>query len=207
MEMKQIRTKKSLADILKTYHMEQILSDTDLPFSLVRFDKGEEIIHQADPRHHVILLLYGAMEIMSIHVNGSLHKVSNIRPGSILGDMEFALGGIQQYTVTADEECLCLVIASDECRQKLEQDPLFLMAMLKSVAAKLHASSLAQSEPEDLREHMYWLLKHSWNGTLHGVGKASEQLHCSRRQLQRILKEECDAGRMQKLAKGTYRLK
>lgn len=202
--MKQIRTKKTLSDILKTYAMEQILSYTNLPFSLVRFGKSEEVIHQVDPGHHVILLLYGTMEIVSIHENGSLHKVSDISSGGILGDMEFALGEIQQYTVTAAEECLCLVIPVDECREKLEQDPLFLMAMLRSVAMKLHASSLAQSEPEDLRERLYWLLQHSWNGTLHGVGRSGEQLHCSRRQLQRILREECEKGKLKKTGKGTY---
>ena len=39
-----------------------------------------------------------------------------------------------------------------------------------------------------------------------GVEKMAMQLHCSRRQLQRVLKKLLEEGRLVKLAKGSYRL-
>ena len=42
---------------------------------------------------------------------------------------------------------------------------------------------------------------------LRGVEKAAFQLHCSPRQLQRVLNELTDCGETEKIGKGAYKLK
>ncbi len=44
------------------------------------------------------------------------------------------------------------------------------------------------------------------DGTLKGIERAAFHLHCSARQLQRILNEREAAGAVKRLGKGTYRL-
>ena len=50
-----------------------------------------------------------------------------------------------------------------------------------------------------------------WNiiviGSLKSIEEATNYLHCSRRQLQRILKKLCDEGKMIKEGKGKYKIK
>ena len=40
--------------------------------------------------------------------------------------------------------------------------------------------------------------------TLHGINRGLMQFHCSRRQLQRVIKRLCDEGKLRKLKKGVY---
>ena len=50
------------------------------------------------------------------------------------------------------------------------------------------------------------LLKYYCYGSLKSIEEATNYLHCSRRQLQRILKKLCDEGKMIKEGKGKYRM-
>jgi len=43
------------------------------------------------------------------------------------------------------------------------------------------------------------------DGLLVHIGKASENLHCSRRQLQRVLRKLTEQGILEKTSKGVYR--
>ncbi|WP_270463717.1 hypothetical protein [Faecalibacillus intestinalis] len=51
------------------------------------------------------------------------------------------------------------------------------------------------------------LLKYYCYGSLKSIEEATNYLHCSRRQLQRILKKLCDEGKMIKEGKGKYKIK
>ena len=51
------------------------------------------------------------------------------------------------------------------------------------------------------------LLKYYCYGSLKSIEEATNYLHCSRRQLQRILNKLCDEGKMIKEGKGKYKIK
>ena len=51
------------------------------------------------------------------------------------------------------------------------------------------------------------LLKYYCYGSLKSIEEATNYLHCSRRQLQRILKKLCVEGKMIKVGKGKYKIK
>ena len=51
------------------------------------------------------------------------------------------------------------------------------------------------------------LLKYYCYGSLKSIEEATNYLHCSRRQLQRILKKLCDEGKIIKEGKGKYKIK
>ena len=62
-------------------------------------------------------------------------------------------------------------------------------------------------EPEDLRDRTVYYLEHADHQTLKGVASAASYLHCSGRQLLRILKILQEEGTVIKTGRGTYRLK
>lgn len=57
-------------------------------------------------------------------------------------------------------------------------------------------------EEEKLLEYLKWQPEH----TLHHLEPACVQMHCSRRQLQRVLKELCGSGKVVKVGRGEYAL-
>ena len=67
--------------------------------------------------------------------------------------------------------------------------------------------SISQSNYASLEEaFLAYLSTRCPDQTFSGVEKMAMQLHCSRRQLQRVLKKLLTEGKLVKLSKGRYRL-
>ena len=65
----------------------------------------------------------------------------------------------------------------------------------------------AEAAPASLTERVLSYTKYKCSdGTLKGIGQAAFHLHCSTRQLQRILNQSETAGLVKKIGKGTYQL-
>ena len=65
----------------------------------------------------------------------------------------------------------------------------------------------AEAAPASLTERVLSYMKYKCSdGTLKGIGQAAFHLHCSTRQLQRILNQSETAGLVKKIGKGTYQL-
>lgn len=86
-------------------------------------------------------------------------------------------------------------------------DNRFLRYLLNSVTEKLMLYSSSQSNFSTLEESfLSYLSERCPDQTFSGVEKMAMQLHCSRRQLQRVLKKLLEEGQLVKLSKGSYRL-
>ena len=90
---------------------------------------------------------------------------------------------------------------SEDNKEKLNQDIKFLHTLLNSIASKLKQSSTNQFVYQSIEERFLYYLKYYCYGSLKSIEEATNYLHCSRRQLQRILKKLCDEGKMIKEGK------
>jgi len=120
--------------------------------------------------------------------------------------VEFSTGKPSAYIVEAGTQAHCIIVDLKRYRPVLEKDPVFLSFLLRSVTDKLNKTTSYLLEPEDLRERTVYYIEHSDHRTLKGVASAASYLHCSKRQLLRILKELQEEGVIIKTGKGIYRL-
>lgn len=195
-DLKQLKQKKQLPSEL---------SD-QFSFQLAQFDKKEEIIHQINPRDHLLFLISGTIRISSIRADGSYYPVALLKGNEILGDLEFFLSDVHEYTVEAMSQVTFVILSLHGIRKKLQNDPKILTILATSLALKMENSSMDLSEPADLKEKLLYYLKEKWNGTLKGTGQCADAMHCSRRQLQRVLAEMVNEGIVKKTGKGVYEL-
>lgn len=180
--------------------------EKDLPFYQAEFDKKEEIIHQISPSRNLLFLFDGSVRISSIHADGSYYPVAVLTGSEVLGDLEFFLPGVHEYTVEALTPVKFAVLPLHGIRKKLQKDPDILTFLARSLALKMESSSMDHSEPADLREKLLYYLNEKWDGKLKGTGRCADALHCSRRQLQRVLSELVRDGILIKTGKGAYEL-
>lgn len=83
----------------------------------------------------------------------------------------------------------------------------FLQLICNSLSAKIGAMTTIDAAPASLAERVMSYMKYKCeNETLKGVEQAAFHLHCSARQLQRILNQSEKAGSVRKVGKGTYKL-
>lgn len=110
------------------------------------------------------------------------------------------------YTESVDQ-VLCLSFPFQENRQVLERDPVFLRFVLSQLAGKLSMSSQIDTLERMLSEKLLlYLRKIEPTHTIRSVNETIQILHCSRRQLQRVLKALCDEGLLIKNGRGCYSL-
>lgn len=196
-----------LQKYFEQFHIGSKFSDPNLQFRLLRFEKGECLTAPNQKLKDILFLVKGSVKIYHLHPDGGLSPVAFVTPGTIFGDMEFATGNPTAYYSETMSEALCIGLSLSRYDSNLRKDAVFLNEMLRSVGEKLAMMSSLETFNQSLEEKvLFYLESFCPDGCMHSVNDAVMQLHCSRRQLQRVLKKLCDTGQIEKQRRGTYRI-
>ncbi len=203
--MKKIENNQRKEAYLDRYFIRSLFRFPDrIGFELYEFSKGEIINNLMDPIDYLLFTVDGKIRICNVRNDGTPVLLVEEEGFTVLGDIEFARNEVSAYIVEAASKVTCLSVDVNRHHSVLENDPVFLSFLLRSVAEKLALTTVYILEPEDLRERTIYYLQHQ---TLSGVASAASYLHCSKRQLLRILKCLQEEGTVIKTGRGTYRLK
>ena len=175
---------------------------------LVEFEKGEILNDPLKSLDRFYILVRGSVSIYHLTEDGTIRYISKASEGTLLGDMEFSGAGNQSFYIEAAETVLCLAMPFRENQSVLENDPVFLRFVVRQLAGKLSLSAGMTVSAQTLEEKvLFFLGKVQADHTISSVNQAFQALHCSRRQLQRVLKKLCDESLIVKMGRGRYRLK
>lgn len=192
---------------LEQFHIGSKFTAADLQFRLLRFGKGECLTVPYQELEDILFLVKGSVKIYHLRSDGGISPVASVTPGAVFGDMEFATGHPSAFYSETMSEVLCVGVSLSRYDSCLRKDTVFLNEMLRSVGEKLGMISSLETSSQSLEEKvLFYLESFCPDGCLHSVNDAVMQLHCSRRQLQRVLKKLCTTGRIEKQRRGTYRL-
>ena len=198
------------ADRLEYFFGEQQAHFRQRPpvLKLVEFEKGEMLSDPLQPLSRFYLIAKGSVSIYGLTEDGAIRYISKAARGTLLGDMEFSGAGNQSLYIEAAETVLCLAVPFRENQSILENDPVFLRFVLRQLAGKLSLSAVMTASAQTLEEKvLFFLGKVQADHAITSVNHALQPLHCSRRQLQRVLKKLCGEGRVVKTGRGCYRLR
>lgn len=174
---------------------------------LIEFQKGELLSSPLQPLHCFYIIMKGSVSIYDLTEDGAARHIAKAESGALLGDIEFSGAGRQSFYTEAAETVLCLALPFHENQSRLENDPLFLRFALGQLAQKLSRSAAMDAMAQTLEEKvLFFLTKVQPEHEITSVNQALQPLHCSRRQLQRVLKKLCDENVLIKTGRGRYRL-
>lgn len=204
--MKEIYDTKKIQQVLNDYPILDYFDDHDYAFFIIEYEEGETIIHPLKTTKYLLFNLQGTIQIHSILIDGSNYLITSSDDFTMLGDMEFVKKEKPIFFATAKTKVTMLALDIESHQEKLEKDISFLHFLLQSLAKKITHSSLdhtANSLEEKLIRYIHYQCD---QGILTNIEETATLLHCSRRQVQRILKQLCDENKLTKIKKGTYRL-
>ena len=176
--MREIRDTKRIEQIYQT--VQHCFRLRPPVLRLLQFENEELLNHPLRPLEQFLIVAEGSVAIYDLSEDGGIRYVSRTGTGTLLGDVEFCGADGGAFYTGAAERVLCLAIPFAENRETLEDDPVLLLLYLDKM------------QPDH---------------TIHSVNETVIAMHCSRRQLQRMLKTLCEDGRLEKTGKGQYRLK
>ena len=76
-------------EYVKKYGISRFIDTRDLPFFLIRYEKGETIIHPMEHTRYLQFVVEGTVAIYSIRRDGSQFPIASSDDFMMLGDVEF----------------------------------------------------------------------------------------------------------------------
>lgn len=182
------------------YSIQNYFSNT-YDFFLCEYDKNEIIVHPTKKTKCIEFILKGRVAIYSISEEGAQKYVADSHRFTFLGDMEFVLEKEPMFFAECKTKVLSLCLPIKENRKALDQDLKFLHFVLQSLADKVSLFSSQEIFLDTVEEK---ILHYAKDHEIKDISLLANNLHCSRRQLQRILAKLCDENVLRKKGKGSY---
>ena len=203
--MKRIHREKRVSEALSKSRYREILEGLPVKPFLIEYEVGEYL---SAPDHLIQIVVEGALSIYYIRDDGSSYALALSERDEILGNMEF-FGGGRSDDVFAEvtRRLTCLAFSTRENREALLDNAAFLRMLAESLVRIVETLTVKNAAQPSLRERLYaYMVYKCEGGRLKGVEKAAFHLHCSPRQLQRILNDFVRDGVAIKTGKGAYAL-
>ena len=205
--MERIYDKNNIAASVAKSKYHGVLDSLNLDLYLIKYEKGELVGSPFCNELLFQIVEQGSLNIYFIRDDGTRYSLSNGTKDYILGDMEIFYPKSNNIYVEAAENLTCISFSIEKHRELLRSNNQFLELICHSLSAKIATMTTIDAAPASLTERVMSYMKYKCHhGTLKGIEQAAFRLHCSARQLQRILNQCEAAGLVEKLGKGTYRL-
>lgn len=173
-----------------------------IEFELLEFSKGELLIQPSFYCHSIYFLVKGRVNVYSITENGNQYVMDDNKKIPLLGDMEFMMNRSPMLFVEAMEDVFVLSINTKIYGERLHHDSLFLHSVIYSCMDIIESTN---KHYLSLEERVLGYMKYQCEDhILKEIEKSANALHCSRRQLQRVLHKLVMEDKLIKLGKGRY---
>lgn len=205
--MKRIYDKKKIEACIADSKYHAILDSLDVDFYLIEYEKGELVSSPFQNETLFQIVEQGSINIYFIRDDGTRYSLSNGTADYFLGDMDIFYPKSNNVYAEAVESLTCISFSVEKHREMLLSNNKFLELICNSLSVKMGTMTTIEAAPASLTERVMSYMKYKCdNATLKGIEQAAFHLHCSARQLQRILNQSETAGLVKKLGKGTYKL-
>lgn len=203
--MKYIHDEKLLERLLVQEGILDHFETRGLDFRLVEYGKGELLCAPGNPLEDILFIVRGTVQVYGLREDGKWLPVSRGVGHAAMGAVEFVQPGLPVFYTEAVEDLLCVSLPIERNRAVLERDCVFLRYLLECINGMVVTYTLIGHREHSVEERVLTFLRDIQpDHTLHSINQGIMQFHCSRRQLQRVVKQLCDQGKLKKLKKGVY---
>ncbi len=206
--MKRIFEKDRIEKALAQSKYQEMLERLPVELFLIEYEVGEFLPLPEKENHLLQIVIEGSLSIYYIRNDGSSYALAISQKDALIGEMEF-FGESRTDGIFAEvtQKLLCLAFSTSTNRSVLLKDAGFLCAIAESLIDTIKTITMQNAAPPSLQKRTYFYMLYKCQGKqLKGVEKAAFQLHCSPRQLQRVLNTFVQDGVARKIGKGTYEL-
>lgn len=202
--MELINNNKLLFDLYNQEGLNKIFSIYPSNMTLRKYKKDELISQPLKQLNSFLFIVQGKATIYGIKEDNTILNVASQVQHAFLGEMEFDGLNDNPFFVVANEDVVCISIPFKDNKELLNNDITFLQYRIKKLADDFHYSAKMNVVAKSLKERLIIYFQDN-NGYIDSVNETMINLHCSRRQLQRVLKSLCDEKVIVKVNKGCYK--
>lgn len=193
---------------LKKYNIRDLFDTKDLPFRLYRYETGE-MMNVAHPQEQFLkFLVDGRVAMYCISENGDMQQLFEEKAPAFWGEVEICGRSFSNHYHEVIKTAYCIELPLATLREILWNDLRFLQYLVGRMSESIYlATGMMEVMTENLETRLVHYLKHNCkNRTMSGMELTAKYLQCSRRQLQRVVCQLTDEGKLKKTGRGTYML-
>lgn len=205
--MERIYDKEKIISYIAKSKYHAVLDSSDIDFYLIKYEKGELVSSPFQNELLFQIVEQGSINIYLIRDDGTRYSLSTGTTDYFLGDMEIFYPRSSNIYAEAAEKLICISFSIEKHKEMLFSNNQFLILICSSLSAKIREITAMDTIPSSLTERVISYMKYKCNDkTLKGIEQTAFHLHCSARQLQRVLNQSEASGFVKKLGKGMYQL-
>lgn len=203
--MKKIFESKEILPYIENCKYKNVLKDISSKIFLAQYQSGEFLTAPFQKENLFQIIVQGKVNIYFVRNDGTKYSLSSTEPEYILGETEIFKGKNESIYAEAMQDVVCLSLSIENNRKELFNNNHFLRLLAESLAEKMQLLTMLDVAPVSLDERVISYMKYKCpSGILKGMEQAGFYLHCSTRQLQRIMNRYEENGIVTKIGKGTY---
>ena len=205
--MKRIYDKKAIDEAIEKSMYREVLESLNVPMFICEFEDGEIVVAPYQGNDMFYITISGSMSIYFIRKDGNSYHLAYSDIDSFLGDNELFDTVNHGVYGEASGTLRCLAFSVKDSKKALLENVVFLRVLAKTLADRFKFIALQDAAPSTLTERVISYMNYiSEDRTIKGIEKTAYQLHCSPRQLQRILNTLEESGTIKKIGKGSYEI-
>lgn len=205
--MKQILDPELIQSYMKSHKIDGYFENKDIPKSIIQYEKGEFLCSPLSSSKYIQFILNGEVSIHYIREDGTSYSLATFEANVMLGEQQLFSNEQDNVYAMALTTTTCIAISIDCCRELLLNDKVFLRKSAETLSKILSTITKNNASNTDLESRVYNYMKYRCKDyCFTGLEKAAFHLHCSNRQLQRIMNKLENNSVVQKVGKGSYKL-
>lgn len=205
--MKKIYDFETVNQCLEKCRYGSVLKNLQVDLFLIQYQKGELVTSPLQEEQLFQVIVVGSLNIYFIRDDGTRYSLSIGNTDYLLGDMDIFYNRSNNVFAEASEESICISFSIDHNKEKLLANNDFLKLICYSLSHKMGTITAINAASASLTERVLSYMQYKCcDGILDGLEQSAFRLHCSARQLQRVMNQCLADGIVKKLGKGAYQL-
>lgn len=203
--MKKIYDKEIVRSYIDNCIYKELLEELSVELFLIQYEEGEFVSSPFQDEDLLQIVTCGSLTIYFIRNDGTRYSLSSGAADYIIGDLELFKQDNKNIYAEASESLTCIAFSLDTNRDLLLNNTNFLRFIGNSLSTKIGVLTELDAAPASLTERVLTYMEFKCeSGILKGIEQAAFHLHCSPRQLQRVMNQCEEEGTVKKIGKGTY---
>ena len=197
---------KLLEKYMKKWGIRDFFSTPDLPFKLYRYEVGE-MMNVAHPQEKYLkFIVEGRLGVDTVDGEGNLHRIIEDKAFVYYGEVEILGYSFNNHFHEVLDTVYTIELPWEPLREVLWNDLKFLQFLVTHMSKSIYnATNDIEGFNDDVQSRLlHYIRTECPDGTFSGMELTAKRLRCSRRQLQRIVSQLVEEGKLVKTGWGAY---
>ncbi|MBR3401992.1 MAG: Crp/Fnr family transcriptional regulator [Parasporobacterium sp.] len=204
--MKRTYDKRKIQAALEQTGLNQCLKTIDPGIMICDYAPGELVISPLKPSQNILFLLEGDASVYILDDNGTMLVAARERPGGMIGDPELFLENYQSVYVEARTGFRVLALPYELCLREIRINERFTHFLIRQILLREGRKREIDYTGDTREKVLFYIRNICPNQCTPNITGIADTVHCSYRQVQRIVSDLCEEGILVRIGKGKYRL-